>query len=143
MDSVLVLGGAGYIGCILTPRLLAEGYSVTVIDRLMYEHNGLLQCCSHDEFRFIRGDITDKELISREVSRHDIIVPLAAIVGAPACAADPVRSRMVNHTAMMDLIELFHASQMVLFPTTNSGYGVGEEGQYCTCLLYTSPSPRD
>lgn len=132
MDSVLVLGGAGYIGCILTPRLLAEGYSVTVIDRLMYEHNGLLQCCSHDEFRFIRGDITDKELISREVSRHDIIVPLAAIVGAPACAADPVRSRLVNHTAMMDLIELFHASQMVLFPTTNSGYGVGEEGQYCT-----------
>ena len=84
MDSVLVLGGAGYIGCILTPRLLAEGYSVTVIDRLMYEDNGLLQCCSHDEFRFIRGDITDKELISREVSRHDIIVPLAAIVGALA-----------------------------------------------------------
>ncbi len=91
MNSVLVFGGAGYIGSVLAPRLLADGYSVTVIVRLMYEENALLPCCCYSAFEFIQGDITDFDLIKREVRRHDIIIPLAAIVGAPACAADPAR----------------------------------------------------
>ena len=132
MNSVLVLGGAGYIGSVLTPRLLAEGYSVTVIDRLMYEENALLQCCCYSTFEFIQGDVTDLDLINREVRRHDIIIPLAAIVGAPACAADPTRAKLINHAAMLQLVDLLHSSQMVLFPTTNSGYGVGEKNSYCT-----------
>ena len=132
MNSVLVLGGAGYIGSVLTPRLLAEGYSVTVIDRLMYEESALLPCCCYSAFEFIQGDITDLDLIKREVQRHDIIIPLAAIVGAPACAADPARAQLINHAAMLQLIGLLHSSQMVLFPTTNSGYGVGEKNSYCT-----------
>ena len=132
MNSVLVLGGAGYIGSVLTPRLLAEGYSVTVIDRLMYEESALLPCCCYSAFEFIQGDITDLDLIKREVRRHDIIIPLAAIVGAPACAADPARAQLINHAAMLQLIGLLHSSQMVLFPTTNSGYGVGEKNSYCT-----------
>jgi nucleoside-diphosphate-sugar epimerase len=129
---VLVLGGAGYIGSVLTPRLLAEGYSVTVIDRLMYEESALLPCCCYSAFDFIQGDITNLDLIKREVRRHDIIIPLAAIVGAPACAADPGRAKLINHAAMLQLIGLLHSSQMVLFPTTNSGYGVGEKNSYCT-----------
>jgi len=132
MNSVLVLGGAGYIGSVLTPRLLAEGYSVTVIDRLMYEESALLPCCCYSAFEFIQGDITDLDLIKREVRRHDIIIPLAAIVGAPACAADPARAKLINHAAMLQLIGLLHSSQMVLFPTTNSEYGVGEKNSYCT-----------
>lgn len=132
MYNVLILGGGGYIGSVLTPRLLADGYSVTVIDALMYQENALLQCCAYPKFSFIRGDITDHALIKQEVKRHDIIIPLAAIVGAPACAADPARAKLVNHDAMINLIDLFHSSQMVLFPTTNSGYGVGEKDSYCT-----------
>ena len=132
MNSVLVLGGAGYIGSVLTPRLLAEGYSVTVIDRLMYEESALLPCCCYSAFEFIQGDITDLDLIKREVQRHEIIIPLAAIVGAPACVADPGRAKLINHAAMLQLIGLLHSSQMVLFPTTNSGYGVGEKNSYCT-----------
>ena len=120
MNSVLVLGGAGYIGSVLTPRLLAEGYSVTVIDRLMYEESALLPCCCYSAFEFIQGDITDLDLIKREVRRHDIIIPLAAIVGAPACAADPARAKLINHAAMLQLIGLLHSSQMVLFPTTRT-----------------------
>lgn len=132
MIKILVTGGGGYIGSVLIPKLLEDGYAVTVVDSMMYQDNVLLNCCSYEHFEFVKGDITDFRMISDLAGKHDVIIPLAAIVGAPACKADPVRSKLVNRDAMLWLIEKVSPSQMVLFPTTNSGYGIGEKDAYCT-----------
>jgi len=131
-EKVLVTGGAGYIGSILVPALLGEGYNVTVLDNLMYNQNSLLPCCSNPDFDFIKGDICDETLMSSLVPKFDIIIPLAAIVGAPACKANLTLSKIVNYDANMMLLKLLSSSQQVLFPNTNSGYGVGEKDAFCT-----------
>lgn len=128
----LVTGGAGYLGSILVPTLLAKGHSVTVIDNLLFGQAPLLECCSYKGFRFIKGDICDDALLAREIPGHDAIIPLAAIVGAPACKMNPTLTDMVNHKAHMRIVELCSQEQIVLFPTTNSGYGIGEKDAYCT-----------
>lgn len=129
--KILVTGGAGYIGSVLTPILLQEGCVVTVLDNLMYRQDSLLSVCYHSNFRFIRGDVRDKELIEKETGKHDVIIPLAAIVGAPACDKDPALATEVNYEAIHCLLTCVSSRQMVLFPVTNSGYGIGQEGRYC------------
>ncbi len=130
--NILVTGGAGYIGSILVPELLAQGHQVTVLDSLMYGQHPLLECCSAPEFDFIKGDICHEDLISSLIGRFDVIIPLAAIVGAPACKINPTVTRMVNLDAHMNIVQKVSHSQTVLFPTTNSGYGIGEKDSYCT-----------
>jgi len=130
--KILVTGGAGYIGSILVPELLAQDYTVTVLDSLIHGQNPLLECCSNPRFDFIKGDICDYNLMAGLVGRFDSILPLAAIVGAPACNINPTVARLVNYDAHMKLIKEISSSQMVIFPTTNSGYGVGEKDTYCT-----------
>jgi len=129
---ILVTGGAGYLGSITVPELLAQGYKVTVLDSLMYGQNPLLECCANPKFDFIKGDICDESLMSELISKFDIIIPLGAIVGAPACKINPTVTRLVNYDAHMSIINKISASQMVIFPTTNSGYGIGEKNVYCT-----------
>jgi len=129
---ILVTGGAGYIGSILVPVLLAQGYAVTVLDSLMYGQDSLLECCASPQFEFIKGDICDDRLISQVIPQFDIIFPLAAIVGAPACNANPSLTDLVNQKAQMNIVKKVSTSQMVIFPTTNSGYGIGEKDRYCT-----------
>jgi len=129
--KILVTGGAGYIGSILTPMLLAEGYQVTVLDNLMFNQASLLDCCSRKNFNFVRGDILDISVVEKLVSTHDIVIPLAAIVGAPATSRNPRLSKLVNEVAPIEMLQNLSVDQMVLFPTTNSGYGVGEPGSYC------------
>lgn len=131
-EKILVTGGAGYIGSILVPELLANGYSVTVLDSLIFKQASLLNCCANPNFDFIRGDICDKSLIKELLPQFDIIIPLAAIVGAPACKKNPQLTKLVNTEAAEFLIENLSDSQKVLFPTTNSGYGIGEKDSYCT-----------
>ncbi|MEW6540771.1 MAG: NAD(P)-dependent oxidoreductase [Bacillota bacterium] len=131
-QNILVTGGAGYIGSILVPALLQEGYRVTVLDSLMYGQYPLLECCANRNFEFIKGDICDKSLVSSLLPKYDIIIPLAAIVGAPACKMNPSLTRLVNYEASMMMIEQLSPSQWVIFPTTNSGYGVGEKDTFCT-----------
>ena len=130
--KILVTGGAGYIGSVLVPELLRQGFQVTVLDALLYRQSSLLDCCAHPAFAFIRGNICDKALMRRLMPEFDIIIPLAAIVGAPACKANPALTRQVNREAHLRMIELAAPGQQILFPTTNSGYGIGEQDSFCT-----------
>ena len=130
--KVLITGGAGYIGSILAADLLAAGYGVTVLDNFMYRQNSLLDCCAHEKFSVIRGDCRDATLLKEAIKGQDIIVPLAALVGAAVCDADTTAARSTNLAAVESLLALRSQQQRILFPNTNSGYGVGEQGQHCT-----------
>lgn len=131
-EKILVTGGAGYIGSILVPTLLSQDYKVTVLDSLQFGQTSLLECCSNPHFDFIKGDICDESMISGLLPKHDIVIPLAAIVGAPACKMNPSLTKMVNFDAAMMMIAKLSSMQMVIFPTTNSGYGIGEQDSFCT-----------
>jgi len=130
--KILVTGGAGYIGSILVPVLLKKGFKITVLDNLMHSQNSLLECCADPKFDFIKGDICDENLMAKLITKFDVIIPLAAIVGAPACKINPTVTRLVNYDAHINIIKKISLSQKVLFPTTNSGYGIGEKDAYCT-----------
>lgn len=131
-ESIFVTGGAGYIGSVLVPALLNKRYKVTVLDSLMYKQHSLFECCAHPDFEFIKGDICDKILMSSLIPKYDIILPLAALVGAPACKVNLSLTRSINYDAQMMMIKLLSTSQKVIFPTTNSGYGIGEKDKVCT-----------
>lgn len=129
---VLVTGGAGYIGAILVPELLARGCSVTVVDNFLYGQTSLLDCCHDEKLTILRGDVRDEALIKARVAKADVIIPLACLVGAPACAQKPIEARSINLDAILMLLKHTSPQQMILSPTTNSGYGIGQEGQFCT-----------
>lgn len=131
-ERILVTGGAGYIGSVLVGHLLRQGYHVTVVDNLMYRQTSLLQYCSWPQFEFVRGDARDEALLRPLVARHDTLIPLAAIVGMPACANDPIQARTVNVDAIATLNRLRSDGQRVIYPCTNSGYGIRSGGLHCT-----------
>jgi nucleoside-diphosphate-sugar epimerase len=130
--NVLITGGAGYIGSVLTKALLDEGFAVTVLDKFMYRQTSLLDCCSHEKFTVIRGDVRDKETLSKAMDGADFIIHLAALVGAPLCNSDPIAATTTNLDATKLLLSLRSPAQNVLFPCTNSGYGIGEKSKFCT-----------
>jgi nucleoside-diphosphate-sugar epimerase len=132
MKNVLITGGAGYLGSILTPQLLGRGYNVTIIDNLLFNQNSLLDCCSSENFNFIRGDICDYQLMNKLISKNDVVIPLAAIVGAPACDQNPTLAKQVNYDAHINIIKNLSKANVILFPTTNSGYGVAGKDEVCT-----------
>jgi nucleoside-diphosphate-sugar epimerase len=105
---------------------------VVVLDNLVYDQNSLLDCCSNKNFNFIKGDICDHSLVNSLLSEFDVIIPLASIVGVPACNINPTLSKLVNYDAHMNIIKNISPAQKVLFPTTNSGYGIGEKDSHCT-----------
>ena len=129
---ILITGGAGFIGSTLTPRLLDAGLEVTVLDSLLYRQNSLLACCGRLGFDFVRGDVRDEPLMRRLLAAADAVIPLAAIVGAPACERDPWSSTAVNLGAIQLLDRLCSPDQLVVFPTTNSGYGTQTGELHCT-----------
>ena len=130
--NVLITGGAGYLGSVLVPELLAAGYGVTVLDNFMFGQATLLDCCRYDTFRIVRGDARDEALVGKLLGGVDVIIPLAALVGAPICDYDPVAANTINLDAVRLVSRLASPSQRIIFPTTNSGYGIGESGKYCT-----------
>lgn len=132
MTHVLVTGAAGYIGSILCQRLLDEGYQVTALDTLMYGQHSLFHLCANPNFEFILGDARDEELVRRSIQTADVLIPLAAVVGAPACARDPWLAESINLDAVRMINQLRSPSQLVVFPTTNSGYGTQSGDVYCT-----------
>jgi len=129
---ILITGGAGYIGSILCGRLLDAGFSVTVVDNLMYRQSSLFHLCANPKFEFVLGDARNEELMRREIKRADIVIPLAAVVGAPACDRDPVLARTVNLEAVRLVNRLKSHDQLVIYPTTNSGYGTQSGDVFCT-----------
>lgn len=130
--KILVTGGAGYIGSVLVPGLLESGFKVTVIDDFRYGQTSLLECCHHRWFDVIRGDVRDKQLISRHLKDADFIFPLACLTGAPICDRDPHGAKSINFDAVKIILDLKSRDQGVIFPNTNSGYGVGQKDMYCT-----------
>jgi nucleoside-diphosphate-sugar epimerase len=130
--KILITGGAGYIGSLLTPALLVEGHQVTVVDNFYFKQASLLDCCHYGRFEIVRGDCRDEELMKRLVSRADAIIPLAAVVGAPMCDRDPVAAKTINQEAVEMLCRIASKQQRMLMPVTNSGYGIGEGGKVCT-----------
>lgn len=130
--KILVTGGAGYLGSILVPHLLAAGHSVTVLDSLAYRQTPLLECCASPHFEFVWGDCRDERLLRPLILKADCIIPLAAIVGAPACAKDETSAITINRDAIALVSRIRSNLQAVLFPTTNSGYGIGQPGVLCT-----------
>ena len=129
--KVLVTGGAGYIGSILVPALLKNNYRVTVLDNFMYKQNSLLDVCYHPELSILKDDIRNEKLFKDQVQRHDVILPLAAIVGASACDKDKFLAKEVNQVQCEHIAKWVSKDHMVLFPVTNSGYGIGEKDLFC------------
>ncbi len=129
---VLVTGGAGYLGSILVPTLLARGCAVTVVDNFLYGQTSLLDCCAYENFAIVRGDVRDERLMLPLLKKADVIMPLACLVGAPLCAQKPIEARSINLDAILMLLRNASKAQKFISPTTNSGYGVGQAGVFCT-----------
>lgn len=132
MSRVLVTGAAGYIGSTLVPLLLDHGHAVTAVDNFMYGQDSLAAVCYHQEFSLIRGDVRSADVMRPLVKAADIIIPLAALVGAPLCDRDPIAATTTNKDAIVTMLPWLSKDQRILLPITNSGYGVGEAGKFCT-----------
>ena len=128
---ILVTGGAGYIGSILTNDLLNRGFHVTVVDNFTYGQASLNHLCSFKNFSVIKGDVRDTFLMRKQFKEHDIIIPLAALVGAPLCSFNKVGAKTINHDAITFLLGHVSQNQIILMPTTNSAYGSGDNLNYC------------
>jgi len=129
---VLVTGGAGYIGSVLVPMLLRDGHAVTVVDNLLYGQTSLLDVCHDPRLTIVRGDARDKSVMERAVHGQDVLIPLAALVGAPLCAREPAAACSINVGAVELLLQLRTPEQKVVYPNTNSGYGMGLGDRECT-----------
>lgn len=130
--KILVTGGAGYIGSILTPELLKIGHKVTVIDNFFYNQTSLLDCCYNPNLSIIKGDVRNRELMLEMIKDVDFIIPLACLVGAPICDKMPIEAQNTNFDAVKMILEIKNPKQGIIFPTTNSGYGLGQRDIYCT-----------
>lgn len=128
----MVTGGAGYLGSVLTPLLLREGFRVTVVDNLMYKQVTLLDCFSDENFSFIKGDATDERIMLPLLEKADVVIPLAALVGASACHLNPGLASLVNVEGVKLILQHTTKHHKILLPNTNSGYGVGTKEQFCT-----------
>ncbi|SVB89626.1 uncharacterized protein METZ01_LOCUS242480, partial [marine metagenome] len=129
---ILVTGGAGYLGSILVPELLRMGNRVTVLDNFTYKQNSLSHVCNDESFQVIKGDVRLKKTLLPLLKEVEIIIPLAALVGAPLCEQDPINAKTINHDSMLDLFEWTHSDQYILMPTTNSAYGTGDKSSFCS-----------
>ena len=132
MEKILLTGGAGYLGSVLTSDLLNEGYKVKVVDNFYYNQTGLSGLCHYKNLEIINGDIRDNNLIKEALKDCDIIIPLAALVGAPICKKDPVGAQTINHDAIIMMLRERSNQQPIIMPTTNSAYGSGDDNNYCT-----------
>ena len=131
--KILVTGGAGYIGSILVRQLLNNyNAEIVVVDNLMYGQTPFLDLYNHADFTFVKGDVRDKVLMKELVKDADFIIPLAAIVGMPACNKDEKLSREINFESIKWLADDTSPSQYILYPTTNSGYGAKTGDSFCT-----------
>ena len=131
-QQVLVTGAAGYLGSVLCEHLLRAGFRVTAVDKLIYGQQSLFHLCAYPSFDFVLGDVRDEKALQPLVKKADVLIPLAAVVGAPACDRDPWLAQSVNLEAIAMLNRLRSPDQLVIYPTTNSGYGTQSSEVFCT-----------
>jgi nucleoside-diphosphate-sugar epimerase len=131
MDKVLVTGGAGYIGSMLCTHLINEGYDVTVIDLLKYDKNSISHLFFNKNFKFFKGDANDPKIIKKHIKNKKYIIPLAALVGAPLCEKFKKKAIRTNVYSIKIILKYIKKNQRIIYPTTNSGYGVGAKDKYC------------
>jgi nucleoside-diphosphate-sugar epimerase len=137
--SVLVTGAAGYLGCVLVPALLDRGYEVIALDTYARGDTVLAHVAANPNFKPIRGDARDEDLLRELLPKVDLIIPLAALVGAPICKQDPIAAKTTNLDAILSILKLCGREQQIIYPTTNSGYGIGQKGVFCTEETPLSP----
>ena len=130
--KILVTGGAGYLGSVMVPELLKAGHRVTVLDNFMFGQNSLATCCADKKFDVVRGDCRERDLIKKMTADKDVVIPLAALVGAPLCKRDKIGAETINRDAIQTLTDVLGKDQRIIIPITNSGYGIGEKGKFCT-----------
>ncbi len=131
MEKILITGGAGYIGSILATHLINKGYEITIFDNFLYNQSSLLDICHKNNLHIVNGDVRDNHKINPEIKKSDIIIPLAALVGAPICKKDPKGSEDINKNSIFNLLENISKNQIIIMPTTNSAYGGGQGGVEC------------
>ena len=137
--NILVTGAAGYIGSVLVPELLRNGYNVFALDNFMYKQTSLLDCCYTERLTIVRGDARDKDLISKLLRKADAILPLACLTGAPICKKYSKEAKEVIVDVLKTMLRFRSRRQIIIYPTTNSGYGIGEEGVPCTEEMLLRP----
>ena len=130
--KILITGAAGYVGSILVPQLLQKGYEVIAVDNFMYNQTSLLDCCHDKKLSIIRGDVRDEGLISKCLKEVEAVFPLACLTGAPLCDSNPLDARSINLDAIKFILDRRSQDQVVIFPCTNSGYGIGQKDIHCT-----------
>jgi nucleoside-diphosphate-sugar epimerase len=130
--NILVTGGAGYLGSTMVPDLLSAGHKVVILDNFMFKQSSLNHVCYQPNFSVVKGDIRIESVIAPLLKKADVVIPLAALVGAPLCSLDPVGATTINHDAITLMLRLLSKNQMILMPTTNSAYGTGDENNFCT-----------
>lgn len=130
--KIVITGAAGYLGSMLTPELLKLGHQVTAVDALIFRQNSLLDCCAYESFTFLRADCRKEDIMRKVTADADAVIPLAALVGAPLCGRDEPGALSTNQTAVEMLCKILRPEQKIIYPTTNSGYGIGEKGKFCT-----------
>ena len=135
MKKILITGGAGYIGSLLATKLLDLNFEVKIIDNFMFNKNSIIHLFSKKNFKFIKSDVRDKKIILKEIKNQDYIIPLAALVGAPLCQKYPKKTKEVNLNAIKFIVKNLKKHQRIIYPNTNSGYGIGKKILFVTKIL--------
>ena len=129
--KILITGGAGYIGTVLIQMFLKERFDITILDNFLFNQKKILKKIAKNKINIIEGDVRDKYLIKKTVSKFDTIIPLAAIVGAPLCKKNTKLTKSVNVSSINSLVKNLSKNQRIIVPTTNSGYGIGKKDKFC------------
>ena len=134
MKKILITGGAGYIGTVLANELslLSDVSEIVIYDNLMYKQSGVFALLSNSKIKFIYGDVREYDKFEKEILKADVIFPLAAIVGFPACERDKQLASQINSKQIQFIMGAKSYHTKVILPNSNSGYGVGESGKLCT-----------
>jgi len=131
MKNILITGGGGYIGSMLTTELIKLGHKVTVIDLLKFDQGSLNHLYFENNFKFINADVRNLSLLKKHISKNEFIIPMAALVGAPLCDKNKKEALETNFLAIKKILKNLSSKNKLIYLTTNSGYGIGEKEKFC------------